>query len=82
MNYKLVLTWNGTKVLEAECTLVCGCDVARAHFADQFAGPDFKAWLAEQEWLSRMDGLPCGGHRAWQWSDETGSAFAKLQRVA
>ena len=59
-------------------------DIARAHFADNFAGPKFQTWL---KWafpaseLSRIltsgqgDGLP------YDFSDATGSAQAWIECV-
>lgn len=74
---RLVLTWNGTTVLDGHVTVTTAADLIYNHFISQFSGMDFRKWCSE----NICDLLASAGSECdldFAWSDPTGSATAKL----
>lgn len=80
---RIRLTWNGTTVLEGGATTVCALDVARAHFADNFTGPELKPFLERAFGPGVLDRLLKDGAdpESGCYGDATGSAAFHIERA-
>lgn len=86
MHFAITLTWNGATVLEGKATAVCAHDIARAHIADNFAGPELAAFLARPDTfgagsLDKLLSAPAGEGLGGVYGDRTGSASYKIKRL-
>ena len=80
MNCTVRLHWNGALVMEGKATTVCAYDIARAHIASNFAGPELGKYLERH---ASLGALYDHGSMALEYGgpNDGGMAHAYVERV-